>query len=70
MNEDEQLQFKLDKQRDKVNDTKHEELMTSDYDYAVDSLDLHQTIHDGLAKLNDCGWNVSFDELLDYLKEV
>jgi hypothetical protein len=70
MNEDEQFDLKADKQEEMASDIKHEELLRSDFDYAVDSLDLHQTIHDALSKLHDYGWHPTFEELLDYLKEL
>jgi hypothetical protein len=69
MNEDKQFDIKFEKQEETARDSKHEILLRSDYEYAIDSLDLHQTLHDALSKLHEYGWYPTFDELLDYLKE-
>lgn len=69
MNEDEQMDSKLEKQEDMARDSRHEEMLRKDYEYAVDDLDLAQTIHNAIAKLHDLGWYPTYNELLEDLKE-
>jgi hypothetical protein len=61
----------LERREEYMEDLRHEQLMTSDYDYFIE---YNNDLLDGLRKLIDThstfGWNMTTDEILKEVKEV